>query len=99
MLTIGKLRIDFDNYEVTVEGKEVILTPTEYKILFCLARNLDQTISYDVMIREVWGEEYIGECHLLHVNISRLRRKLGEIAKIYIHTRPGFGYKIASNEK
>ncbi len=90
------LVLDFAARRVTVGGKELKLTSTEYKLLSYLCLNAGRVVTPDQLLNKVWGEEYIGAPHLLQVNIARLRKKLGDDAKnpTYIMTRPGIGYII-----
>ena len=90
------LVIDFTQHRVTLGTKEVNLTTTEYKLLSYLARNSDKMVTPNQILNSVWGEEYLGETHLLQVTMARLRHKLGDDAKKpkYIITRPGIGYMM-----
>lgn len=90
------LVIDFACHRVTVEGWEVHLTATEYRLLSYLARNAGRLLTPDQILEKVCGERSTGQTHLLQVNISRLRRKLGESRRNpkYILTRPGIGYMM-----
>ncbi|HEX78243.1 MAG TPA: response regulator transcription factor [Dehalococcoidia bacterium] len=90
------LAIDFARHRVTLGGQEVNLTATEYRLLSYLARNAGRVVTPDQILERVWGEEYLGESHLLQVNIARLRQKLKDDAKNpkYILTRPGIGYAL-----
>lgn len=96
MLHYNDLLVDFSRHRVTVSGQEVDLTDTEYKLLSCLSRNDGRVMTYDQILEKVWGEEYIGDTHLLQINIARLRQKLGEDAKNpkYILTKWGIGYMM-----
>ena len=92
----NELVIDFTRHQVTLSSQEVNLTSTEYRVLSYLARNADRVLTPNQLLEKVWGEEYIGESHLLQVNIARLRQKLKDDAKEpkYILTRPGIGYSM-----
>ncbi|MGI9058275.1 MAG: response regulator transcription factor [Ktedonobacteraceae bacterium] len=98
-VTIGDLHIDFTQHLVTMAGIELILTPTEYRILSYLAQNVGRVITQDLLLERVWGAEYVGESHMLQVNVNRLRRKL-EVDPAhprYILTKVGIGYLLASH--
>ena len=88
------LMIDFASRRVMMEGEELKLTSTEYKLLSYISLNAGRVVTPDQLLNKVWGEEYVGAPHLLQVNIARLRRKLRDNAKkpTYILTRPGIGY-------
>jgi DNA-binding response OmpR family regulator len=96
-VTIGALSIDYAQHLVSVAGREVTLTPTEYRILAYLAQNVGRVVTQDLLLEYVWGAEYLGESHMLQVNINRLRRKLEEdpAHPRYIHTKVGVGYFLA----
>ena len=90
------LVIDFATHRVRIGNREVNLTPTEYKLLVYLSRNAGRVVTPDQLLDKIWGEEYIGDSHLLQVSIARLRRKLNDDAKnpSYILTRSGIGYMM-----
>jgi DNA-binding response OmpR family regulator len=98
MVTIGDLTIDYSQHMVTMAGKEVTLTPIEYRLLSYLAQNAGRVITQDLLLEHVWGSDYIGESHMLQVNINRLRRKLEQdpAHPRYILTKVGIGYLLAT---
>jgi two-component system KDP operon response regulator KdpE len=91
------LLIDSDSRQVTVKGNEVHLTPTEYDLLYHLARNAGKVITHRVLLQSVWGPEYGDEREYLRVFISQLRRKIEQdsIHPRHILTEPGVGYRFA----
>lgn len=95
----GDLVIDFARRRVTLNGQEVNLTATEYRILSYLARNVDRIVTPDQILERVWNRGYIGETHLLRVNVARLRQKLRDNPRNsrYILTRSGIGYMMRQN--
>jgi len=95
--TTGDLTIDYIQRLVTMAGKEVPLTPTEYRILAYLAQNAGRVVTQELLLEHVWGAEYLGESHMLQVNINRLRCKLeADIAHPrYILTKVGIGYYLS----
>lgn len=96
--TIGEMTIDFAQHLVTLGGKEILLTPTEYRIISYLAQNAGRVVTQDLLLEHVWGNEYVGESHMLQVNINRLRRKIESdpTHPRYILTKVGIGYLMAS---
>jgi len=88
------LVIDFTGHRAFLNGTELTLTATEYRLLSYLARNAGRVLTPDQVLKEVWGEDYLGEYHLLRVNIARLRLKLADDAREprFIATRTGIGY-------
>jgi len=97
-ITIGDLTVDFAQHLVKMAGVEVTLTPIEYRLLAYLAQNAGRVVTQDLLLEDVWGTGYVGESHMLQVNINRLRRKLeGDPAHPrYILTKVGIGYLLAA---
>jgi DNA-binding response OmpR family regulator len=95
---IGDLEIDYSQHLVKMAGREITLTPTEYRILAYLAQNAGRVLTQDLLLEHVWGGEYLGESHMLQVNINRLRRKLevDPTRPRYILTKVGVGYYLAA---
>ncbi len=91
------LAIDFTTHRVSLNGKDMDLTATEYRLLSYLAQNAGRILTPDQILMAVWGDEYVGEHHLLQVNIAALRKKLGEDSKNpkFILTKHGMGYVLA----
>ena len=98
--TIGALTIDYAQHVVTRADAELALTPVEYRLLAYLAQNVGRVITQDLLLEHVWGEEYVGESHLLQVNINRLRRKVEDdpAHPRYLLTRSGIGYLLADGQ-
>lgn len=96
-VTLGDLHIDYAQHLATLAGKELTLTPTEYRLLAYLAQNAGRVVTQDLLLEHVWGEDYLGESHMLQVNVNRLRRKLeGDPAHPrYLKTKVGIGYLLA----
>jgi two-component system KDP operon response regulator KdpE len=92
----GGLVIDFDRRQVTVDGREIHLTPTEYEMLKYLAMNAGKVITHHTLLRAVWGPQYESEDHYLHVFIGQLRRKIepSPTRPQYLLTEPGIGYRL-----
>jgi len=88
------LTIDFTWHRVVLGDRELDLTATEYRLLSYLARNARRVLTPDQILKEVWGEDYLGEHHLLRVNMARLRLKLADDPKEprFIATKIGIGY-------
>jgi DNA-binding response OmpR family regulator len=96
--TTGDLTVDYSQHGVTLAGREIPLTPTEYRILAYLAQNIGRVVTQDLLLEHVWGSEYLGESHMLQVNVNRLRHKLevDPTQPRYILTKVGIGYSLAS---
>lgn len=96
----GELQIDFTQHRVTLRGKDVELTPGEYKLLAQLAVNAGRVIVQDELLRRVWGEGFSGETALLQTAIRRLRTKIEDdpAAPRYVLTKRGVGYFLQRNQ-
>ena len=99
-ISLGDLEIDLPQKRVTLAGRDVRLSPTEYRLLLCLASNAGVVLSRDELLTRVWGKAYRGEDEILRVALWRLRNKLADdpSAPRYIVTRPGLGYMFAAPE-
>jgi DNA-binding response OmpR family regulator len=96
---VGDLSVDYAQHLVTLRGEEVPLTPTEYRMLAYLMQNAGRVVTQDLLLEHVWGPEYVGESHMLQVNINRLRHKiepdLGQPR--YVLTKVGVGYLLPTH--
>jgi two-component system, OmpR family, KDP operon response regulator KdpE len=92
---VGGLMVDLSRRLVTVDDREVQLTPTEYDLLKILVTHAGKVITHHQLLRQVWGDGY-EDMHILRVNISNLRGKLepDPSRPTYIHTEPGVGYRL-----
>ena len=90
------LTIDYVNRLVTVSGRSVRLSATEYKLVCELSTNAGRVMTQDQILERVWGMGYSGENELLRSAIRHLRRKLGDDANDprYIFTEPRVGYRM-----
>ncbi len=93
IIRIGAISIDTSRHQVTSYGEEIILTTTEFKLLINLAERPGRVQSRDVLLKNVWGYNYIGDTRTVDTHITRLRTKLGEAGDL-IKTVRGFGYKM-----
>jgi two-component system KDP operon response regulator KdpE len=92
----GELKVDLARRLVSIAGREVQLTPTEYDLLKLLVTHAGKVLTHHQLLRQVWGVGYDDETHLLRVNISNLRRKLetDPTRPAYLLTEPGVGYRL-----
>jgi two-component system KDP operon response regulator KdpE len=99
VFTSGNLKVDLSRRLITVSGLEVQLTPTEYELLRVLVTHAGKVLTHRFLLREVWGAEYGEEFHMLHVNISNLRRKIepDPARPQFIITEPGVGYRVKAD--
>ena len=95
----GELEIDMELRRVTVAGREVHLTPTEYDLLKALAQHPNKVLTSRMLLQRVWGAEYGAEDHYLYVYAARLRKKIeaDSQAPRYLITEPGVGYRLLAD--
>jgi two-component system KDP operon response regulator KdpE len=90
----GNISVDLERHEVTVLGKSVELTPTEFNLLVYLMENMGKVLSHRRILQNVWGPEYGEEHEYLRVYIGHLRQKIEADPSnpLYIVTKRGVGY-------
>ena len=93
---LGDLALDYAGRAVSVAGRPVRLTPTEYDLLFELSVNAGRVLSFDHLLERVWGLEHTGDRRTVRTYVKRLRRKLGEDGDDprYIFAEPRVGYRM-----
>ena len=97
--TAGDLRIDFRFRRVTVSGREVHLTPIEYKLLMHLVQYRGRVLTHQNLLDLVWGSLFRDEKQYLRVYVSRLRRALGhDPGSPLIETIPRVGYRFTATD-
>ena len=96
----GELLLDFEKRRVMIDNVDVHLTQTEYNIVTLLARNAGKVLTYDSIIRSIWGPNSGTDNQILRVNMANIRRKMeknpGEPK--YIFTEMGVGYRMIESE-
>lgn len=92
----GDLMINFSRRQVIVRGQEVNLTPTEYDLLTCLVRNAGRVIPRELLLAQVWGDEFVEATQYLKLYIRYLRQKIEKDPSNpeYILTEWGVGYRF-----
>ena len=96
-IVIGHLRIDFEAYAVFVDDELVQLTPTEFALLEVLVRNAGRLLSYEELLRNVWGRGYENSREYVRVYAGRLRNKIERPAHpAMIITEPRAGYRLVA---
>ena len=95
---LGELVIYYGQRRVTIAGRPVPLTATEHELLRVLSLNAGQVLTYDVLLRQVWGRSHSGNSEPVRTMVRSLRRKLGDDAAspAYVVTRRGVGYLMPS---
>jgi len=97
VLEVGPLRMDHDRHEASVGGREVKLTPIEWKLLALLAQNAGKVLTHSQILREVWGPNASSQTHYVRVYMAELRKKLeaDPARPRLLLTEPGVGYRLA----
>ena len=92
--------IDFDRHRLLLGGKDVHLTHNEYRIVALLGQNAGRVLTYDHIIRELWGPYARSDNQILRVNMANIRRKIEKnpAEPQYIFTEVGVGYRMVENE-
>ena len=92
----GDLEIDLAKRSVTVGGRSVKLTPTEYELLRYLALHAGKPVTHTTLLRQVWGEYAVGDKYNTRYVVAQLRKKLGDnpANPRYIVNEPGVGYRL-----
>ena len=95
------LTIDYDRRQVSVGGKAIHLTQTEYNILYCLSQHAGKVMTYSAIIRAVWGIMDSGSVKKLQVNMANIRKKLGVQPgeNRYVINDLGVGYRMPDGQE
>lgn len=98
-LSIGGLTIDYNKYRVFIAEKDAGLTLNEFKIVALLGKYAGKVLTYDYILTQLWGPNAIRDNQILRVNMTNIRKKLGEssTAPRYIVTEPGIGYRMRTD--
>lgn len=91
------LHVDFTGRIVTIDGKQVDMTPKEYDLLFYLVSNRGVALTREKLINDVWGYDYYGDDRTLDTHIKLLRSALGKYRK-YLVTLRGVGYRFENKQ-
>jgi two-component system, OmpR family, KDP operon response regulator KdpE len=91
-----RLRIDFERREVVVDGQQVQLRPTEFRLLYHLVSNPGVVMTQETLLSRVWGPEYRDASHYLRLYVNYLRQKIepDPANPRYILTERGVGYRF-----
>lgn len=94
------LEIDFDKRILRLEGKRVHLTQIEYQLLSLLAENAGRVLTYNTILRRIWGPYAEENNQILRVNMANIRRKIEQnpAQPQYVFTEVGVGYRMLENE-
>ena len=94
------LLIDYDKYRVYVDGRDANLTQNEFKLVALLGRYAGRVLTYDYLIREIWGPHKTYDNQILRVNMANFRRKIEKnpAEPHYIFTEVGVGYRMIEGD-
>jgi two-component system KDP operon response regulator KdpE len=97
VFSVEELSVDLARRQVTLAGREVHLTPIEYRLLATLVKHAGRVLTHRQLLVEVWGPNQTEQAHYLRVFTAQLRRKLEKdpARPRYILTEPGVGYRLA----
>ena len=98
--TAKGLVIDYDKYRVFIDGRDACLTQNEFKLVALLGRYAGCVLTYDYLIREIWGPNKAYDNQILRVNMANIRRKIEEnpAEPKYIFTEVGVGYRMVDGD-
>ena len=93
---LGELAIHYEARRVTVAGRPIELTATEYELLRVLSLKAGRVVAYDALLRQVWSGRETGDVNLVRNFVKKLRAKLGDDAQspAWIFSVRGVGYRI-----
>ena len=98
--TVGELTIDYNKHQVLVRGENVKLTLSEFRIVALLGKYAGKVLTYDFIIKELWGPRAGDDNQILRVNMANIRRKVEKnpAEPEYLFTEVGVGYRLAEGE-
>ncbi len=96
----GDLTVVYDKHMVTIKGENCHLTQNEFKIVALLSRCAGKVLTYDFIMKELWGPQSRGNNQILRVNMANIRRKIEKnpANPKYIFTEVGVGYRMVEAE-
>lgn len=100
VFTLGDLEIDYDRRQVTVGGRVIHVTQTEFNILSLLSQQVGKVMTYSAIINSIWGTMDDGSIKKLQVNMANIRKKLGckPGENKYIINELGIGYRMLDSQ-
>lgn len=92
--------IDFDKHRVYVEGEDAGLTQNEFRLISLLGKYAGKVLTYDYMMKEIWGPNISNDNQILRVNMANIRRKIEKnpAQPRFIFTEIGVGYRIVETD-
>lgn len=98
--TVRELTIDYNKHQVLKNGQNVRLTLSEFRIVALLGKYAGKVLTYDFIMKELWGPRAGGDNQILRVNMANIRRKIEKnpAEPEYLFTEVGVGYRLAECE-
>ena len=98
--TAGELAIDYDKHQVLINGVNAKLTQNEFRIVALLGKCAGKVLTYDFIMKELWGPQSKGGNQILRVNMANIRRKIEKnpAEPKYIFTEVGVGYRMIEGD-
>ena len=98
--TAGDLTIDYDKHQVLIRGENAHLTQNEFRIVALLGKCAGKVLTYDFIMKELWGPQSKGSNQILRVNMANIRRKIEKnpAEPQYIFTEVGVGYRMIEGD-
>ena len=98
--TVGELTVDYDKHQVLLGEENCRLTQNEFRIVALLAKYAGRVLTYDYLLRELWGPQSQGSNQILRVNMANIRRKIEKnpAEPQYIFTEVGVGYRMIEGD-
>ena len=99
VFVLDNLKVDLAKRQVLLDGREVHLTPIEYRLLAILIKHAGKVITHTHLLKEVWGTAYAGQTHYLRIYMAQLRHKLeaDPARPRFFINEPGVGYRLKTD--
>jgi two-component system KDP operon response regulator KdpE len=98
VFSVDELKVDMIHRKITVSGAEIHLTPIEYRLLTVLVKHAGKVLTHRLLLKEVWGPNYVERAHYLRIYMGILRHKLERdpARPRFLLTEVGVGYRLAA---
>ena len=98
---LGKVEVDLERRRIAREGRDVHLTPIEFRLLAFLAQHLGMVVTHRQLLREVWGPSHVEHTHYLRIYMKQLRDKLevDPVRPRHFVTETGVGYRLVADDE
>jgi two-component system, OmpR family, KDP operon response regulator KdpE len=100
IIRLNGIDLDLGNRSVKVREEAIQLTQTQYALLVLFVKNDGRVLTHQYILREIWGEEYVGQLQYLRVFVAQLRKRLQQNSSgiDYIATVSGIGYRFLARQ-